>query len=315
MALVRYFLSDLLYHLNVCDGKCKFTPHQTSVAPSDPDLKDRIKRYYHENQLFYDLFWTDSHSLSMNYGFWFPNTRTLPEAFLNQNNVIADALDVDASDHVLEAGCGTGGTSIWLAQRYGARVIGITLSENQARRARKLAVAKRVSHLVQFFVMDFVRTAFPDGFFTKIFASESVCYAQEKGRFLWEAKRLLRRGGRLLVLDGFRSDSNLNRRDKCVLDKWRHGWALPEMVSLREFSDALASTGFGNFSMSDETDRILPSSKRIFIRAVIAYPIIKTLASLRIATQGQVCHVISSLHQYTVWRKRICKYGMFLANK
>ena len=315
MALVRYFLSDLLYHLNECDGRCKLSPHQVRVASSGPDLKERIKRYYHENQLFYDLFWTDSQSLSMNYGFWFPNTRTLPEAFLNQNKVVADALNLSASDNVLEAGCGTGGTSVWLAQHYGAKVTGITLSENQARRARRIAAAKGVSHLVQFFVMDFTHTAFPDHFFTKIFASESVCYAQEKGQFLSEAQRLLRCGGRLVVLDGFRKDSSLSKHEKRVLDKWRFGWRLPEMVSCREFSEALSAAGLTSLSISDQTDQIMPSSKRIFIRAVIAYPIIKVLAFLRIATQGQVQHVISSLHQYTVWRKGICNYRVFLASK
>ena len=127
MALVRYFLSDLLYHLNECEGRCKVSPHQACAASSGSDLKEKIKRYYHENQLFYDLFWTDSQSLSMNYGFWYPNTRTLPEAFLNQNKAIADALNLSASDNVLEAGCGNGGKSVCLAQHYGEKVTGITL--------------------------------------------------------------------------------------------------------------------------------------------------------------------------------------------
>ena len=163
--------------------------------------------------------------------------------------------------------------------------------------------------------MDFAHTAFPNHLFTKIFASESVCYAQEKGQFLSEAQRLLQYGGRLVVLDGFRKDASLSEYEKCVLDKWRFGWRLPEMVSGREFSEALSTAGLTELTVSDQTDRIMPSSKRIFVRGMIAYPIIRVLGFLRIATQGQVHHVISSLHQYTVWRKGICNYRVFLASK
>lgn len=315
MALVRYFLSDLFYHLNRCDGRCELNTRAACAQGSGPDMKERIKRYYHENQLFYDLFWTDSRTLSMNYGFWFPETRTLPEAFLNQNKVIAEALDLSPSDTVLEAGCGTGGTSVWLAQEFGVKVIGITLSENQARRGRKIAATKGVSHLVQFVVMDFARTAFPDGYFTKIFASESVCYAQEKNLFLSEARRLLQGSGNLVVLDGFRNDATLTEYERRTLDKWRFGWRLPDLLSSHEFSEALNAVGFTKVIVSEQTERIIPSSKKIFIRAVIAYPIIKILAFLRIATPGQVHHVLSSLYQYEVWRKKICRYRMFVASR
>src|SRR5437867_919467 len=147
MILLRYFVADLRHHLRECRGACEL-PAAKNDQPAllGADLRTRIKRYYHENQLFYDLFWTDSQNFSMNYGFWYSGTRTLAEALLNQNRAIAEALDIGPADLVLEAGCGTGGTSIWLARHYGAHIIGITLSDNQARRASKIAASKGVGN-------------------------------------------------------------------------------------------------------------------------------------------------------------------------
>lgn len=49
---------------------------------------------------------------------------------------------------VVDVGCGIGGSSRYLATKFGAECIGITLSPLQAKRANNLAAAQSLSHKV-----------------------------------------------------------------------------------------------------------------------------------------------------------------------
>lgn len=67
-------------------------------------------------------------------------------------------LDADDSSKkpqmIVDVGCGIGGSSRYLAKKYGASCRGITLSPVQAQRARDLAIAEglgdKVSHELLF---------------------------------------------------------------------------------------------------------------------------------------------------------------------
>lgn len=49
---------------------------------------------------------------------------------------------------VVDVGCGIGGSSRYLASKFGAECIGITLSPVQAKRANDLAAAQSLAHKV-----------------------------------------------------------------------------------------------------------------------------------------------------------------------
>ncbi len=44
---------------------------------------------------------------------------------------MAEKAGVSSGDRVLDAGCGVGGSVIWLAKNYGCKATGITLSGNK----------------------------------------------------------------------------------------------------------------------------------------------------------------------------------------
>ncbi len=106
---------------------------------------------------------------------------------------------------MLDAGCGLGGSAIWLAQQFGAEVVGVNLVASQVYRARRSAYRHGVSDRVRFERRDFTRTGFPEGNFDVVWAIESICHTSDKPAFLVEARRLLKPGGRLVVADLFRT--------------------------------------------------------------------------------------------------------------
>jgi len=73
----------------------------------------------------------------------------LEEAQEAKLDLVANKLDMKPGMRLLDIGCGWGGTAKFLAERYQAEVVGITVSEKQARLARELCKGLPVTILVQ----------------------------------------------------------------------------------------------------------------------------------------------------------------------
>ena len=177
--------------------------------------KQDIKNYYNRNQILYDVFYSKGTD-GLHYGFWEKNTRNHPDSIMNTTRFIAKCLKVNQNDKVLDAGCGIGGCSIYLAKKYGADVVGITLSDIQLKMARKKSLKSGLQNKVRFLIQDFTKTSFNDGSFSKIFGVESICHSEKKIDFLNEAYRLLKKGGRITISDGFQIRTNLSEREKKI---------------------------------------------------------------------------------------------------
>lgn len=274
---------------------------------------EKVKQHYDRTQTLYNLFWMNKKNLGMHYGFWEKGTKSLHEAILNENRIVAEKLDIEKSDLVLDAGCGVGGTAIWMAENYEARVIGITLSEKQVRLAKKYAKERGVGYLVDFKVGDFCNTGFPDEFFTKIFGIESVCHAEKKEDFMRETYRILKPGGKLVVADFFIRE-NLNKEEKRLLSDWCYGWEIPNLSTLDNFREKLEGIGFKKIEIIDKTKEIESSSKRILIiMGRFVRLILKIMELLRV----HISHggTKAAITQYYLFQKRAATYNIFSAQK
>jgi tocopherol O-methyltransferase len=66
--------------------------------------------------------WHLDRCMAMHMGFWDAGTKRLRDALLKENEILAKQAVVAAKDRVLDAGCGVGGSSIFLAAHYGCHV-------------------------------------------------------------------------------------------------------------------------------------------------------------------------------------------------
>ena len=81
----------------------------------DHARKQKIIQYYETCEGNYRNWWDLDRSLAMHAGFWDAKTKTLHEALINENKILASIAHIKAGDYVLDAGCGVGGSSIYLA--------------------------------------------------------------------------------------------------------------------------------------------------------------------------------------------------------
>ena len=156
----------------------------------------RIVEYYNSTEHAYRDSWDLDNSLAIHYGYWDEKVTSFPGSLLRMNEVMAAKAGITSNDKVLDAGCGVGGSSIYLASTIDCKVTGITLSERQRQHASDNAMKKNVTGQVNFEVMDYCNTSFDSESFDVVWGCESICYADSKEKFVKEAFRLLKPGGR-----------------------------------------------------------------------------------------------------------------------
>jgi tocopherol O-methyltransferase len=100
---------------------------------------------------------------------------------------------------IIDVGCGIGGSSLYLAQKFDANVTGITLSPVQANRGTDRAKNAGLEEKVQFQVANALEMPFPDNQFDLVWSLESGEHMPDKTQFLAECYRVLRPGGKLIL--------------------------------------------------------------------------------------------------------------------
>ena len=274
---------------------------------------DRVVAYYDQTWLDYRVLWINRDNLAFHYGYHDRQVRAHGAALLRLNQVLADRVAIRPGERVLDAGCGIGGSSIWLAAQRGAQAVGITLSGRQVARARQLAQARGLHGQAVFEQADFTSTPFPDGSFDVVWAVESVCHAADKAAFYREAARLLRPGGRVVVAEFLRTARPLDPLAERLLHEWLDGWAMPDLDTGDEHLRALAAAGFGQAQIDDATAHIRPSAQRLHRMARWAHPGALLLRRLGIRSAVQHGNVIAALRQYQLLERGGWWYGILSA--
>ncbi len=105
---------------------------------------------------------------------------------------------------ILDAGCGSGGTLEALDAAYGSlSLAGLNIDPRELAAARRRLGERRgrTGGEVELIEGDACAMPLPDGGFDLVLAIESILLFPSRRRFLGEARRVLRPGGRLLVVD------------------------------------------------------------------------------------------------------------------
>lgn len=275
-----------------------------------------IRRYYNRNQILYDVFYSKGTG-DLHYGFWGKNTKDHPESILNTTRFIAKCLQINQNDKILDAGCGVGGSTIYLAKKYGAEIVGITLSDVQLKMARKKTLKLGLQNKLRFIIQDFTKTSFKDESFSKIFGLESICHSTKKIDFLNEAYRLLKKGGIIAIADGFQIRSSLSKEEDKIYQKWLEGWAVPNLATIDGFHNDLKKAGFKKIRYFDKFNEIGKTRDRIFRIGIFGYPFTWILSKIGFFSKNMHDNTIAMLCQKKVFSdiNNIATYGVFVAKK
>jgi len=275
----------------------------------------KIIEYYDATENAYKDSWDLNNSLAIHYGYWDEKVSSFPQSLIRMNEVMMETGQITASDKVLDAGCGVGGSSIFIATRLGCRVTGITLSERQVQHATLNAKQKGLPGLIDFKVMNYCTTSFDNESFDVVWGCESICYAEDKAKFIKEAFRLLKPGGRLVVADGF--VTKLENNDLPVIRQWLDGWQVNYLETPDRFKQFMQQAGFGEVAYRDISKYTTRSSGRLFRFYYLAslYRAWKKLTFSDRATGMQRKNIRACKYQYYGMRKGLWQYGLITGKK
>jgi len=157
-----------------------------------------ISHHYDVGNDFYELVLGPSMVYSCAYWPSDGPEATLEQAQRDKLDLICRKLDLKPGQRLLDVGCGWGSMAIHAAREYGARVVGVTLSQEQAAYARKRVADEGLTDQVEIRVQDYRDVT--DGPYDAV---SSIGMAEHVGaaRYLEYARdlyALLRPGGRLL---------------------------------------------------------------------------------------------------------------------
>ena len=121
---------------------------------------------------------------------------------------VAELANVQASDLVLDVGCGLGGTARHLAEIYDCHVTGIDLTEEYISVGKQLTDLVGLSDQVELHQGSALEIPFEDEMFDIVWTEHVQMNIADKDRFYSEIERVLKPGGRFVFHDVFRGSGD-----------------------------------------------------------------------------------------------------------
>ena len=163
--------------------------------------------------------------------------------------------------------------------------------------------------------MDYCNTVFPNECFDVIWGCESICYADDKEKFIKEAYRLLKPGGKLVIADGFVTKYENNQN--LIIRKWLDGWQVNYLETMERFCGFMQKTGFKNILFTDISVFVDHSSRRLnrFYYLASLYMWWKKMTSSRRFSDMQKKNVAACKFQRIGIKKKLWQYGLIVGEK
>ena len=159
------------------------------------------------------------------------------------------SMALEDGHHVLDAGCGVCGPSIWFAKQKNVTVEAITISPAQVGLASQAVANAKLTNRIHVQIGDFhkLEDIFPANTFDRVIFLESICHAESYRRVLNSAKKVLKPNGCVYIKDyserDFRDDPEINKRSHEFLRKVYAEYSFT-MVHRREMTSILTKLGY-----------------------------------------------------------------------
>ncbi|MCW3041096.1 MAG: Methyltransferase type 11 [Solirubrobacterales bacterium] len=205
-----------------------------SISGTATADESTVAGHYDALDRFYREIWGEH----VHHGLWSTGRESPAQATRAMIDLVAEAARLPPQARVIDVGCGYGGTSRVLAAEHGCDVTGFTLSAAQAAWARAQGGTPR------FEVRSWLENELPDGEADAVVAIESLSHMVDKPLAFSQAARVLKAGGRFVLVDWFASEAPNAAERRLLLAPIAREGRLPTLCSVSEYERMLGRAGF-----------------------------------------------------------------------
>lgn len=247
----------------------------------------------------------------------------MPNMELAQQRLVrksVDLLQVARGHRILDVACGRGKSSFMVHCLHPeVTVVGMDLLDRNVEVAR--ALFDQV-HNLTYRVGNAMDLDFPDASFDRVMCLEAAFHFPDRAQFLNEVSRVLRPGGRLVVVDfAWNTDAERSRRDDPETRIVRDVWQWDDLSSIPEYERSGRDAGFHMLKSQDWSQRVTQPIQKLFQRVsrlgntswgrrILAWknPLYRSISA---QDWEQVAHAVRA-HEYV---RRFSKYMAFVFEK
>ncbi|MFW9991742.1 MAG: methyltransferase domain-containing protein [Candidatus Odinarchaeota archaeon] len=228
--------------------------------------------------------------------------------------------NVTENSQVLVVGCGSGFTSIQVAETFGCQVMGIDISEQGIAAAKERAKKSSASDKVTFKIGSAYQMPFEDNRF-EIAISEFVLTFLDKDRIMKEVCRVLEQGGRLGINELVIAENIPQKPRQKIVDTLKEYSDMVELnmepLTANQWKNNVQNAGFDVVKTEEmpakearKPDTIKALGKAGFIKYALRAAYYYTLNS----NVRKYVNTAKKLENILLWRKEISQYvGNILA--
>ena len=177
-----------------------------------PITTNSVRTYYDQNTSLFLKFNNSKKAQNIHRSLWTNEVKNLEEA-LNFSNLLIlkeiESMNVN-SPRIADLGCGVGASLFYIVPRLQnpSSAFGLTLSPVQAKLAKDSAHQLSLQNQILFSEGDFTSVPLANESLDVVYSVEAVCHAVDPEKYFKEASRLLRKSGKLILVDDYVSDTN-----------------------------------------------------------------------------------------------------------
>lgn len=281
----------------------------------DKEHRDRVTNYYKIAQPFYTLLWHRS-SLGLHYGFWDETVSNRLQAITRENEVLADLAGVESGEVVLDAGCGVGGSGLWLSRNRNATVYGLNITPSQLTKAQKIATKSEAKPTLGFVVGDYQQLPFKADSVYVYWSLESVEHSTDPEKMIKEAFRVLKPEGRIVIAGTFKGRESLTLRELRQLQTGTEvAGCFNEFRTANEIKLIMEDSGFTNVQDLDRTALVMESSRQMARMCKWGLPLARLFADLHLVDPILIKNNQWGLYQEKLFQSGATSYNVLTASK
>jgi sterol 24-C-methyltransferase len=219
-------------------------------------------------------------------------------------------LGLPAGSRVLDAGCGMGDVARTLATEFGLDVTGIDLLDFNLAEARRRSERAGLTERTRFIEGDYHDLSrFEDGQFDGVYTMETFVHSADPERVLVEFHRVLRPGGRLVMVEYSRTPQERLAPDaRAAFDAVCELGAMPAWHRLNhgDLENLLESAAFKVESVEDVTPSMLPMLRLFAILGRGPYAVARRL--------GKTEKAVNAMSGVEMWKHQDAwRYNIYTA--